>query len=148
MLSLTIGIKRRSSNAGTCGRRSTIRRRGATRPVILTGASGHPDFRADREPTTLFRWGLYLSPMAGSCSLSWPFSLTKQPSELSKIPPTHLHHRFIIFVRLGVNPSVLLEGLYLEALGDYVLLWDSLVSLRGCHHLDGLVQQGSSSKGR
>jgi hypothetical protein len=51
-------------------------------------------------------------------------------------------------VRLGVNPSALLEWLYLEALDDCVSLRDSLVSLGGCHHLDGLVQRGSSSGGR
>jgi hypothetical protein len=56
--------------------------------------------------------------------------------------------RFIIFVRLKVNPSALLEWLHLETLGDCVLLWDSLVSLGGYRHLDGLVQRGSSSRGR
>jgi hypothetical protein len=48
-------------------------------------------------------------------------------------------------VRLGVIPSALLEWLHLEALGDCVTLWDSLVSLGGCRHLDGLVQRGLSS---
>jgi hypothetical protein len=51
-------------------------------------------------------------------------------------------------MRLGVNPSALLEWLHLEALGDCVLLRDSLVSLGGCRQLDGLVQRGSSSGGR
>ena len=51
------------------------------------------------------------------------------------------------FVRLGVNPSALFECLYLEALGVHVLLWDSLVTLGGCRHLDGLEQRGSSSGG-
>ena len=50
-------------------------------------------------------------------------------------------------MRLRVNPSALLEWLHLEALGVRVLLWDSLVTLGGCHHLDGLEQQGSSSGG-
>jgi hypothetical protein len=50
-------------------------------------------------------------------------------------------------VRLGENPSALLECLHLEALGDYVSLWDSLVTLSGCHHLDSLEQQGSLSRG-
>jgi hypothetical protein len=45
-----------------------------------------------------------------------------------------------IFVILGVNPSVLLERLHLEALGDCVLLLDSLVTLGGCYHLDSLEQ--------
>ena len=48
-------------------------------------------------------------------------------------------------MRLGENPSALLECLHLEALGVRVLLWDSLVTLGGCHHLDGLEQRGSSS---
>jgi hypothetical protein len=51
-------------------------------------------------------------------------------------------------VRLRVNPSVLLEWLHLEALGDCVSLWDSLVTLGGCCHLDGLVWRWSSSGGR
>ena len=38
-------------------------------------------------------------------------------------------------------PSALLECLHLEALGVRVLLWDSLVTLGGCHHLDGLEQR-------
>jgi len=37
-----------------------------------------------------------------------------------------------------VNPSTLLECLHLEALGVHVLLRDSLVTLGGCLHLDGL----------
>jgi hypothetical protein len=37
--------------------------------------------------------------------------------------------------------------LHLEALGVHVSLQDSLVTLGGCHHLDGLEQQGSSSGG-
>ena len=37
--------------------------------------------------------------------------------------------------------------LHLEALGIRVLLHDSLVSLDGCCHLDGLEQRGSSSGG-
>jgi hypothetical protein len=51
-------------------------------------------------------------------------------------------------VRLWENPSALFEWLHLEALGDCVLLRDLLVTLGGCHHLDGLEQQGSSSRGR
>jgi hypothetical protein len=37
--------------------------------------------------------------------------------------------------------------LHLEALGDRVSLRDSLVTLGGCRHLDGLKQRGSSSGG-
>ena len=43
------------------------------RPVDLTGASGCPDFSENREPIALFIGALYLSPMVGSSSLSWPF---------------------------------------------------------------------------
>jgi len=50
-------------------------------------------------------------------------------------------------VRLGEHPSALLEWLHPEALGDHVLLWDSLVTLGVCRLLDGLVLQGSSSGG-
>ena len=55
-------------------------------------------------------------------------------------------------MRLGENPSVLLECLqleclHLEALGIRVSLQDSLVTLGGCHHLDGLEQRGLSSGG-
>jgi hypothetical protein len=51
-------------------------------------------------------------------------------------------------VRLRVNPSALLRWLHLEALGDCVSLWDSLVAFGGCRHLDGLVQRGSSNEER
>ena len=40
-----------------------------------------------------------------------------------------------------MNPSVLLECLHLEALGVCVSLRDSLVTLGGCRHLDGLEQR-------
>ena len=49
-------------------------------------------------------------------------------------------------LRLRENPSALLECLHLEALGVRVSLWDSLVTLGGCRHLDGLEQRGSSSE--
>ena len=45
------------------------------RLVNLTGASGQPVFHWTEEPTALFVGALYLSPMAGSSSLSWPFAL-------------------------------------------------------------------------
>ena len=45
-----------------------------------------------------------------------------------------------------MNPSALLECLHLEALGVRVD-WVSLVTLGGCHHLDGLEQRGSSCRG-
>ena len=46
-----------------------------------------------------------------------------------------------------MNSSALLECLHLEALDVRVSLRDSLVTLGGCHHLDGLEQQGSLSGG-
>jgi hypothetical protein len=48
-------------------------------------------------------------------------------------------------MRLGENPSVLLECLHLEALDVHVSLWILLVALGGCYHLNGLEQRGSSS---
>jgi hypothetical protein len=50
-------------------------------------------------------------------------------------------------VRLGEDPSALLECLHLEAFGDCVSLRDSLVTLGGCCHLDVLEQWGSSCRG-
>jgi hypothetical protein len=81
------------------------------------------------EPNGSICGGSLFKPLAVSGSLSWPFELTKQPCELNQSPPTHLHHWFIIFVRLWVNPSALFECLHLEALGVRVSLWDSLVTL-------------------
>ena len=49
---------------------------GVLRPADLTGVSGRPDFLENREPTALFMGALYLSPMASSSSLTWPFALT------------------------------------------------------------------------
>jgi hypothetical protein len=51
-------------------------------------------------------------------------------------------------MRLGVNPCAMLEWLHLEAFGDCVSLWVLLITLGGCCLLDGLVQWGSSSRGR
>ena len=48
---------------------------------------------------------------------------------LAKALPLISIIEFIIFVRLGVNPSVLLECLHLEALGVRVLLWVRLLLL-------------------
>ena len=46
------------------------------RPINLTGTSGRPVFSAVSSPMALFHGGFYLSPMARSSSLSWPFALT------------------------------------------------------------------------
>ena len=50
-------------------------------------------------------------------------------------------------MRLGDNPSALLECLHLEALGVRVSLRYSLVTLGGCRHLDSLEQRGLLSGG-
>jgi hypothetical protein len=47
-----------------------------------------------------------------------------------------------------VNQSALLEWLHLEALGVRASLWDSLVTLGGCYHLDSLEQRGSFNRER
>ena len=56
---------------------------------------------------------------------------------LAKALPLISIIEFIIFVRLGVNPSALLECLHLEALGVRV----SLVTLGGYCHLDVLSSE-------
>ena len=48
---------------------------GVLRPVNLTGVSGQPVFHWTEERMALFVGALYLSPMAGSSSLSWPFCI-------------------------------------------------------------------------
>ena len=45
-----------------------------------------------------------------------------------------------------MNPSALLECLHLEALGIRVALRISLVSLGGCHHLDGWSSGGGLAR--
>jgi hypothetical protein len=112
---------------------------GASASVKPTDTSGHIVEADSKEPMTLFRGDTYIRCLPSSSSLSWPFALTYQPCELSQSPSTHLHHWFIIFVRLGVNPSALLDWLHPEALGDCVSLWVSLVTLDGYRHLDVLV---------
>ena len=46
-----------------------------------------------------------------------------------------------------MDPSALLECLHLEALSVRVSLRDSLVTLSGYRHLDGLEKRGSLSGG-
>jgi hypothetical protein len=51
------------------------------------------------EPNGYISWGSYLSPLAGSCSLSWPFLLRIHPSEPSHSSLTHprfIHHLVIL----------------------------------------------------
>jgi hypothetical protein len=38
----------------------------------------------------LFSWDIYISSLAGLCSLSWSFLLVIASFELSKLPPTHI----------------------------------------------------------
>ena len=45
-------------------------------PVNPIGVSGQCLASCSLSPTALFHGGFYLSPMAGSSSLSWPFALT------------------------------------------------------------------------
>ena len=118
------------------------------RPVNLTDASGHPLLCPAKEYNDSILWGLLFKPH-GRLKLILLAILHCHSNlvKLSQSPPTHLHHRFNIFVRLGENPRALLECLHLEALGVRVLLWISLVTLGGCRHLDGLEQRGSSSGG-
>jgi hypothetical protein len=98
--------------------------------------------------TALFVWGLYKNIMAGSCSLSWLFVLRIHPSEHSQHSLTHLawlDHHLVRFESIQVH---CFEWLHLEALGDCVSPWISLVTL-GVHRLlDCLELWGSSSRGR
>jgi hypothetical protein len=134
----TVGIAWTRLNRGAMCRASHDRTLGGMRPVIPIYVSGRCADSCSKRGNDSIHGALYLSPMAGSSSLSWPFALTKQPCELSQSLSTHLHHWFIIFVRLGENPSALLEWLHLEAHGVRVSLRVSLVTLGGYHHLDGL----------
>ena len=72
---MTIEIGRSAFEAGVtwCASHNADAR--VLHPVDLTGAFGRPDFSENREPTSLFRGGFYLSPMAGLSSFSWPFAL-------------------------------------------------------------------------
>jgi hypothetical protein len=49
---------------------------GVERLIDLTCASGQCVKAEGRGPTALFHGGSYLSPMAGSSLLFWPFALT------------------------------------------------------------------------
>jgi hypothetical protein len=110
-----------------------------------------PDQRVQALSLTLmalFRGGAYISGLVGSCSLSWPFVLSIHPSEHSQHSLTHfawLDHHLVRFESIQVH---CFEWLHLEALANCVSLWISLFTLGGYRHLDGLVQRGSSSRGR
>jgi hypothetical protein len=42
-----------------------------------------------RGPTVLFSWDIYISSLAGLCSLSWSFLLVIASFEPSKLSPSH-----------------------------------------------------------
>jgi hypothetical protein len=120
-----------------------------------SGASGRPDQRiwsARRvplpDPDGSIRLGLYKYVVIGLGLYSCSFILRIHPSEPSHSSFTHLVWLIHHLVRLESIQVHCFEWLHLEALGDCVSLWDSLVIRGGCHHLDGLVQRGSSSGGR
>ena len=46
------------------------------RPDAESGVSGRPELGYSESPMALFREDFYVSPMAGSSSLSWSFALT------------------------------------------------------------------------
>jgi hypothetical protein len=98
--------------------------------------------------TALFHLGCYKRWLASLGSYSWLFLLRIHPSEPSHSSLTHLAWLIHHLVRLESIQVHCFEWLHLEALGDCVSLWDSLITLGGCRHLDGLVQRGSLSGGR
>jgi hypothetical protein len=124
------------------------------RPNIGGHVFGRLDLRV-RSPWVSVQWGgngsisfdPYINVIASHDSLSWSFLLRIHPSEPSHSSPTHLAWLIHHLVRLESIQVHCFEWLHLKALGDCVLLRDSLVTLGGCRHLDGLVQRGSSSGG-
>jgi hypothetical protein len=98
-------------------------------------------------PNSSISLGVYKYVFASLGSLSWLFLLRIHPSGPSQSSLTHLAWLIHHLVRLESIQVHCFEWLHVEALGDCVSLWDSLVTLGGCHHLDGLVQRGSSSGG-
>jgi hypothetical protein len=123
-------------------------------PDADSGASGCPDQcvqLAQRRPfehNGSISLGAYLIMVTGLGSLSWSFLLRIHPSKPSQSSLTHPTWLIYHLVRLESIQVYCFEWLHLEALGDCVSLRISLVSLGGYRHLDGLVQQGSSSRGR
>ena len=91
---------------------------------------------------------IYLGTSINTCWSAWAHSLSHfyWHSNLVSLANT-LPLILIIFVRLGEHPSALLECLHLEALGDCVSLWDSLVTLGVCRLLNSLEEQGLSNGG-
>jgi hypothetical protein len=71
----TVEIERTTFKAGDTWTASNDRMLGLVCPVSATSASGHLVLGCFLSSTALFRGGFYLSPMAGSCSLVWPFSM-------------------------------------------------------------------------
>jgi hypothetical protein len=60
---------------------------------------------APDKATTLFSWGTYLKGLASLGLTLLALWHSWHPCEPKKTPSTHLHHWFIIIVRLGVIPS-------------------------------------------
>jgi hypothetical protein len=72
---LAVGDRCMWFEAGDKWMTSIDRTLGVVHPVRWTSASGHPELGCSESPMALFCRGSYLSPMAGSSSLSWPFAL-------------------------------------------------------------------------
>ena len=73
---VTDGIRRSSFKGKNTWQRICDWMLKVVHPVSLTDASGRPELGCSESQTALFRGGFYLSPMAGSSSLSWPFALS------------------------------------------------------------------------
>ena len=73
---LTIEIVRMLLNMGDTWTTISDRTLGLVCPVDLTREFDQTELGCSESPMALFRGGFYLSPMASSSSLSWPFSLT------------------------------------------------------------------------
>jgi hypothetical protein len=69
----------------------------------------------------LFVWRLYKYAVANSKGHLLVFWHTWYPCESKQTPPTHLHHRFIIMVRLRVIPSVF--AWVIASSGSWGSLW-------------------------
>jgi hypothetical protein len=73
---LTVEFVRITLNWGAMWHTSCDRMLGGVHPVIPTVVFGRCAVCCPWCPMALFRGGSYLSPMASSSSLSWPFTLT------------------------------------------------------------------------
>jgi hypothetical protein len=85
-----VGIGRRRLNVEDTWSHRSDQMLGHLHPVILTSAFGQCAKAPPLSITTLFRWGLYKSVLACSCSHSWPFALPIHSCEPSQHSLTHL----------------------------------------------------------